>query len=298
VVTTTAPGLASVVGATGGVSDSALISVVPPGTLAAISDTGGVITFNLDGSGFQALTRMPATDVKWAPSGASVVFICPRPFNVDPMCTSDLHGNVVTLDLGADGAADAWPFYSRDGTWIYYSHIGENGIMSRIHPDGSVADTLPNMLPGDDYWASPSPDGTMLAYVDLLSGNLRRLTIATGAVVDFGIIAHSPAWSPNSQLIAYLASDGGSGPIWLANSDGTGQRAVGSPTNQYVFDIDWSPDGQWIVGRNKATALIDVINVASNRVMPLRFTGFVGSPAWQPGSGPTGRRRFCEWRQV
>jgi Tol biopolymer transport system component len=128
----------------------------------------------------------------------------------------------------------------------------------------------------------------MLAYVDLLSGNLRRLTIATGAVVDFGIIAHSPAWSPNSNLIAYLASDGGSGPIWVANSDGTGQRPVGTPTNQYVFDIDWSSDGQWIVGRNKVTALIDVINVASNRVMPLRFTGFVGSPAWQPGSGASG----------
>ncbi len=284
VVTTTAPGLASVVGATGGATDSALISVVPSGTLVATSDTGGVIMFNLDGSGFQAVTRVGATDVKWAPSGTSVVFICPQPFNVLPVCTSDLHGNVDTLDLSSS-PADAWPFYSRDGTWIYYSHIGEGGILERVHPDGSMADSLHSLVPGDDYWPSPSPDGTMLAYVDLVSGNLRLLTIATGAVVDMGIIAHSPAWSPNSNQIAYLASDGGTGSLAVINSDGSGQRALGSAGSQYYFDIDWSPDGQWIVGRELATAKIDVINVATNRVMPLAFTGFVGSPAWQPGSG-------------
>jgi len=288
VVTTTAPGLASVVAATGGASDSALISVVPSGTLAAISDTGGVIMFNLDGSGFQAVTRIPATDVKWAPSGASVVFICPEPYNVLPICTSDLHGNVDTLDLATE-TTNAWPFYSRDGTWIYYSHIGgPGGILKREHPDGSMADSLNSQLPADDYWPSPSPDGTKLAYVDLLSGNLRIMTIATGAVVDLGIIAHSPAWSPNSNQIAYLASDGGTGSLAVVNSDGSGQRALGTVGSQYYFDLDWSPDGQWIVWREQATAKIDVINVATNRVMPLAFTGFVGSPAWQPGSGTGG----------
>jgi Tol biopolymer transport system component len=286
VVTTTTAGLASVVGAVGMATDSGLISVVPAGTLAAISDTGGVIMFNLDGTGFRAITRIPATDVKWAPSGTAMVFVCPRGNGVMPLCTSDLNGVVTTLDL-SDTTADAWPFYSRDGAWIYYSRINDRrgGIIDRIHPDGSLADTVHSVNPGDDYWASPSPDGSTLAYVELGAGNLRKLTIATGAVVDLGIVAHSPAWSPNSDVIAYLASDGGSGAIGLAHSDGSGQRELGTALNQYDFDIDWSPDGQWIVGRNAFTARIDLINVTTGQIMPLTFTGLVGSPAWQPGSG-------------
>ena len=290
VVTTTAAGLASVVGATGTASDSELLSVVPNGTLAATSDSGGIIMFNLDGSGFRAITRIPATDVKWAPSGTSVVFVCPRGNGVLPLCTSDLNGSVTTLDL-SDTTADAWPFYSRDGTWIYYSRITEfrGGIIDRIHPDGSMADTVHSAVPGADYWPSPSTDGTALAYVDLNSGNLRKLTIATGAVADLEIVAHSPAWSPNSDLIAYLASDGGAGQIGVAHSDGSGQRVItAAATNQYGFDIDWSPDGQWTVGRNAFTGRIDLINITTSEVIPLTFTGLVGSPAWQPGSGPSG----------
>ena len=117
---------------------------------------------------------------------------------------------------------------------------------------------------------------------------LPRVWAAREALVLAREFAGGAAHGIIGALIAYLASDEGSGAIWVANSDGTGQRAVGPATNPYVFDLDWSPDGQWIVGRNKATALIDVINVASNRGMPLRFTGFVGSPAWHPGSGPSG----------
>jgi Tol biopolymer transport system component len=289
VVSTTAAGLASVVGTRGALSDSALFSVVPAGTLAATSDTGGVILFNLDGTGFRAVTRIAATDVKWSPSGTSVVFVCPRANGVMPLCTSDLSGNVVTLDL-SDTTADAWPFYSRDGTWIYYSRISgiRGGIIDRIHPDGSGADTVHSVNPGDDYWPSPSTDGTKLAYVELNSGDLRTLTLATGAVADLGIVAHSPAWSPNSTLIAYLASDGAFGQIGIAHSDGSGQVNITLPANQYLFDIDWSPDGQWIVGRNTSTHLIDLISVSTGQVMPLPFTGLVGSPAWQPGSGPSG----------
>jgi hypothetical protein len=285
VVTATALGPASVIATSSGFSDSTLVTVVPPGTLAAVSDSGGIIMFNLDESGFRLVTRTPATDVKWATSGTSLVFVCPQSNGILAACTSDVSGNITVVDE-TDTTSDAWPFFSRDGTWIYYSHIGENGgVMSRIHPDGSANAVLTTMEPGDDYWPSPSPDGTMVPYVDLNSGHLRVLTIATGAVADLGIVAHSPQWSPNSDLIAYLDTDGGSGNIAVAHSNGSGARIVGSNLNSYGFDIDWSPDGQWIVGRNAATAHLDLINVTTNLVIPLGYTGLVGSPTWQPTSG-------------
>ena len=287
VVTATAFGQASVLATSGGFSDSTLISVVPTGTLAVTSDSGGLIMFNLDESGFRAITRVAATDVKWASSGTSVVFVCPQPNQILATCKSDLNDNVTILD-NSDTTADAWPFFSRDGTWIYYSHIGEQGgTIDRMHPDGTGNTTIHSATPGDDYWPSPSPDGTAIAYVELNSGHLRILTVATGAVADLGIVAHSPQWSPNSDLIAYLNSDGGSGNIAVAHSNGTGARLVGSNADLYDFDIDWSPDGQWIVGRNATTAHLDLINVTTNQVLPLPYTGLVGSPTWQPGSGTT-----------
>jgi Tol biopolymer transport system component len=288
-VTATALGLASVLARSDGFSDSTVISVVPTGTLAATSDSGGVVMFNIDGSGFVALTRVAATDVKWAPSGTSVVFVCPEGnAGVMPLCTSDLKGNVLVLDV-SDTTADAWPFFSRDGTWIYYSRITDaRGILDRIHPDGTGADTVHTTNPGDDYWESPSPDGDSVAYVDLNSGNLRILTLATGAVTDLGIPAHSPQWSPHSDLIAYLASDGGAGPIAVAHATGAGQHTIGINTNQYDFDIDWSPDGQWVVGRNATTTLLELVNVTSGLVLPLGYTGALGSPTWQPTSGDGG----------
>jgi Tol biopolymer transport system component len=285
VITATGLGQASVLATSAGFSDSTLIGVVPAGTLAVTSDSGGLIMFNLDESGFRAITRAAATDVKWASSGTSVVFVCPQSNQILATCTSDLNGNISALDV-SDTTSDAWPFFSRDGTWIYYSHIGgQGGTLARMHADGTANATIHSANPGDDYWPSPSPDGTALAYVELNSGHLRILTVATGAVADLGIVAHSPQWSPNSNLIAYLNTDGGSGNIAVAHSDGTGAHIVGSGADSYNFDIDWSPDGQWIVGRNTTTAHLDLINVTTNQVLPLAYTGLVGSPTWQPTSG-------------
>ncbi len=294
VVTGTAIGRVEIIASAGKARDTIFASVVPQGTLAAVSSDTAIVMFNLDGSGFVTLARTLVTTVKWDPTGSKVVFnsastnVGGGPGEGESLVTTS--GVVSAADNPPVNYMDTWPAYSRDGMWIYFARyeIGQPEALWRIHPNGTGADSLQVNLVDNDYMPSPSPDGTQLAYVGSGNGVLRILTIATGAVFDPEIPGFSPAWSPNSDLIAYIASGGFDAPISVIHSNGTGARIIGSPSIGYGMGIDWSPDGKWVVAQRYSSGPLDLINVSSGLVLPLRFTAGLGSPAWRPGSSHRG----------
>jgi Tol biopolymer transport system component len=93
-----------------------------------------------------------------------------------------------------------------------------------------------------------SPDGKRLAFsglthlytMDLPSGTPRRLTSANAREFQ-------PAWSPDSQWIAYVSWDETGGQIWKTRTDGQGSPQQLTTTPAYYRDVAWSPDGQRIV---------------------------------------------------
>jgi hypothetical protein len=278
-VTTTAIGRVAITGKASKAVDTAYISVVPPGTMAASLDGGGIATFNLDGSNYKVITTTLAGTVAWAPSGSSLVFDQTGSGGTSGGSASlygtTAGGSVSVLD-NSGGAIDAWPAYSRDGNWIYYIKISNGADLWRVRPDGS-GDSAVTVTAGNPFqFPSPSPDGTQLVYVVPGAAYVEILNLSSGVATQLGsVLANSTAWAPNSNLIAYNAA----GAISIIHSDGTGQTAI--TPNTYEFQIGWSPDGNWIVARNLSTRKIDLINVATpSLVLPLGYSVSMGSPTW------------------
>jgi hypothetical protein len=292
-VTGTAVGRVSILVSASSKVDTAYVSVVPSGTLAA-GWSGTIRTFNLDGSGMQTVSG--ATNVgavRWAPSGTSLVYDQTSAGLYDgssSIFTVTLAGTVAAVDV-SPGYYDQWPQWSRDGSTIYYSKISNGSAIWHVTPTGTSDDSVANQNPSFDIFPSPSPDGTELAYIADFSStsDLRILTLATGAVTDLNVEAWAPVWSPTGQQIAYLNQTNYSAPIAIVNADGTGQRVL--TTQAYQQNFDWSPDGQYIVAQNTAGGEFDLINVATGETLPLKFTtSSYYSPAWQPTTGASPQR--------
>jgi Tol biopolymer transport system component len=291
-VTGQAVGRASVTVQANGYSAATAISVVPQGTLAVTSDSDGVIVFNLDGSNYRRLTSNVALDANWGSSRRIAFDANTAGMNGNGIYTVDSSGALVTADVGV-GGFDAYPQWSRDGTWIYYTHYASNGggiastaVTWRVHDDGTGAVAL-TLLPdsGFDVRPSPSPDGQQYVYVRDQGGgivDLRIATIATSTFAALGILGHSPHWAPTTNHIAYIGTIGDTqaGTLNIVQTDGTGSRIVSG--NMYDFSIDWSPDEAWLVARNDVTRKIEIVNVSSGMILPLGYTGTVGAPTYRP----------------
>ena len=75
VVSAQTTGIAKVVTAALGITDTTTIAVVPSGVVLAASAPGtGVVTLNLDGSGYRVVTSTPSMWVRWAPDGTELTF--------------------------------------------------------------------------------------------------------------------------------------------------------------------------------------------------------------------------------
>ena len=280
-VTVTGVGHVAVSGTAKGVVDTTLISGVPSGTLAASLDAGGIATFGLDGSNYKVVTTTPAGVVAWNPSGSSLVFDQTRGGSGGTNGGTSLLYGITTggttsgLD-NAGGSIDAWPAYSADGMWIYYTKIGNGLVIWRVHPDGT-GDSVVSMTPASNaQFSSPSPDGTSVVYVVPGGAQVEILNLSTGVSTELGtILANATSWSPTGTFIAWNAN----GAISVIHPDGTGNTVLTGPN--YEYQMGWSPDGNWIAARNLTTRKIDLINVANPQiVLPLGYTGSLGSPTW------------------
>jgi Tol biopolymer transport system component len=103
-----------------------------------------------------------------------------------------------------------------------------------------------------------SPDGTSRVYAeaegedsvtnlyvfrdDLPSSWLRRWVL-----VDHGVYAYDPAWSPDGQRIVFVSQATGNDEIWVVNADGSGEAQLTFNDWEWDKGPSWSPDSSEIV---------------------------------------------------
>ena len=146
--------------------------------------------------------------------------------------------------------------FSRDGSKIVYQDLVVGSVDTSSGPvpvtdivvadaDGSDPRTVVKaVVAGNPIW---SPDGRWLSYSGLADHVFVVASDGSQPPIDIGTFgggAWTPSWSPNSQQLAVVASDGA---LWLANRDGTSPRRLTVDSYAEIgekgWSADWSNDG-------------------------------------------------------
>jgi Tol biopolymer transport system component len=275
-------------------TETAMVSVVPPGQFATILTPNGVpepsvTLLGTDGSGpTRYLTGVMAAQPVWSPDATRIYYAgtstgSPQTQRIYSLTISDGKSSPLIADTvsALNGAKLSSPAISRDGAWIYFTipasydgHTFTDGEVWRSHPDGTgLTRLVSGPVSGSPFAArlspTPSPDGTRLAYVEKTSSanDIQILNLATGNTFTIhGLGPDELRWSPTADRLATKGQVG----LYVVNADGTGATQLAANIS-FFTGLDWSPDGQWIVAN--LWGLPTIVNPATNLQLPLDFRG-------------------------
>ena len=187
-------------------------------------------------------------------------FLMAAPF--DPV-TAELSGPPVPVVEGLTVDPFGYSYYliGEDGTLIYQVDVeaadvgsdsemvwvSRSGVETPVDPDWQFRN--PILFAG---W-SLSPDGSRVAYTvvheegvqsiwvkQLPDGPAERLTFSEGQEM-------SPAWSGDSEFLAYIREANDDWNVWQTRADGTGVPRLLLDPDVDVNQLRRSPDGEWVV---------------------------------------------------
>ncbi|HEY0152054.1 MAG TPA: hypothetical protein VGB92_08660 [Longimicrobium sp.] len=294
--------------------DTAWVSVVPRGRIAAFRgrvagpDTARLEIFELDGSDYLRfdVPSLSGGHPEWDPSGTAVLLeervSSAEDGHIFALSPSGVRRRLVpeTLRLLGEGA----PQTGQDG-WIYFAADPGAGQghteIWRIRADGTGAQRIgpsATMYRGD-FNPSPSPGGGRVAYGTNRDdccdyATLRVLNLQTGQTLQLGErVAYGSrdlyiCWSPvDEDRFAYgLAAPNTTSifekQLYEVHANGSGRRRITPAGRTYRPEFDWSPDGRWLIARNFNSGELELIEVATGQILPLAFSRGLGHPAWRP----------------
>ena len=293
VVTASTTGRYTLTATAGAASGSSGLSVVPRGTVAALVYGGNgfrIVTFNLDGSGFHDVVGVTDGGIgprpRWIPGSSSIIYT-ELVNGLQQMRTIDASGKVSTFfpSPPATMTHQAEPSPSANAPVLYFSAYDSRCAdyaycLFRSGIDGTNPELLGDVIaPGDVTWhPSASPDGSKVAFVT--SGlQIKVFDYATKTVSAWSVGGNYPAWSPDGTQIAYAQQYGG--PLHLINADGTNQRVISGSQPYSESPAAWSPDSKWLIAQNTAYGYLDIIEVATGKVLPISNGAGYGSLSWK-----------------
>jgi Tol biopolymer transport system component/imidazolonepropionase-like amidohydrolase len=123
------------------------------------------------------------------------------------------------------------------------------------NPPGPSHDVNINVTQGTWMSLDVSPDGRTLVF-DML-GDIYTMPVAGGeakAIASGVAWEMQPKWSPDGTRIAFTSDRGGGDNIWTMAADGSDLQQVSKESFRLVTQPEWTPDGQFIVGRKHFTS--------------------------------------------
>lgn len=230
---------------------------LPDETLGYVSNSGGIEL--VDGAG-RHRRALPGTtraiDLEWSPDGRSLAFTAVTVDGGNP------YSDVWTISATGrnrrrltHGGGSCCPFWSPDGTLIYY---GGGKTTWQMRPDGSDQHPIAKHHPPVGGW---SPDASLEAwsaedahdryqlYVENADGtHLRQLTHNTATFLGGSVSFSSPSWSPDGTELVFFRRTDRRSDLDIVGVDGRGLRRIFAHTSPAPADASpsWSPDGRAI----------------------------------------------------
>jgi Tol biopolymer transport system component len=272
---------------------------------------GDIWTMNPEGGDKVQTVFDPNYDAQsdWSPDGTRIAFRSQRggrfeisivDFRVRDAATG--RPRVTHVVTSTDGSQTSMPSWFPDGNGLIYRRTSPPaGVTTRSDiwaMDLDGANRRPVVvLPGDQHYASYSPDMKQLVYASNLVGEQRRIEVmdvATKAVkvlFDAGptIDDAAPAWSPDGRQIAFESQQDGDKEIYVMNADGSNVRQL---THNTIHDEGpaWAPDGTKLVfSRGPDNLSVDIWTMNADGSDPRQLTTYAGrdeSPDWGVNPGP------------
>lgn len=148
--------------------------------------------------------------------------------------------------------------------------------------------TAPTADPGQ---ATPSPDGTRIAYTryppdDRNRSDIVVLDLGTGEETTLAgaamMHAHSPAWSPDGQRVAYLSEEPGWYEIFIVGAAGGGDRRQLTHQAADLGSLRWSDDGARLAATRTRRGRADLVTIDafSGEATVLAAGGEWSDPGW------------------
>lgn len=243
--------------------------------IAFISDRDGsqeIYVMNSDGSNPTRLTtsQMVELNLRWSPDGSQIAYITSLPgaMNTTVEVISASGGDPVIVGK-APFSAPVWSPDSLSLAFTVYEPRNDGTALpvvqiARLDDISGMMLTTDGMSSDHPAW---SPDGTRIAFsgVPDPTTNLNLVYIAdlSGAapvqpITEDPRQIQSISWSPDGQRIAFLAwNDGGLVDLYVMNADGSNLTVVYTATEG--LEIEWSPDGAYLVMQTQTTDPVFVI---------------------------------------
>jgi len=145
--------------------------------------------------------------------------------------------------------------WSPSGTLVYASGGGRTAeaTVVRVGTDG-VASVIDSGWTGAFTSLALSPDGRQVAVgAGAGAGTLniwtKRLDRGPLVRASFGGVDRRPVWSPDGKRLAFIRDTLGSSVVMARPVDGSRPDSIALHIDRQVQEINWSPDGKWLVVR-------------------------------------------------
>jgi len=280
-------GAAQIVASSGALADTVLVTVEQVATAVEVSPDALVLgqgraeqlsAVVVDANGFAV---QGAPGVEWSSADETVATV-----DAAGLVTAQGWGSQTVVSAATGQVAGEVAVSVLDQiAFRGYDPVDARSEIHVMHADGSGRIAL-TAGPGDDWWPRWSPDGTTIAFVRTVGGDLEIHVMnpdGSGSTrLTQGARDWLPQWSPDGSRIVFLSDRDGQREVYVMNADGSGQtNLTQSPGNEWR--PVWSPDGTRIAFVGDGEDDLYLMNADGTGLVNLtQSAGNKWSPAWSP----------------
>jgi Tol biopolymer transport system component len=187
---------------------------------------------------------------RWSPDGNQIVFECQNEGN-DDVCIVPAGGGAARR-LTRNPARDAFPSWSRDGKWIYFTSNRSGSFQIwKVLTDGSDAPAV-QVTNGGGYSAVESPDGTTVFFVrDRARSGVWKVPVRGGPESQVGAFrflgtCHNYAVGPEGIYYASSPDPEQWFELWLYRFATGKSESICRIEKRFGEGLSVSPDGRWL----------------------------------------------------